>query len=281
MTLWIVLLFIIVIVGFGILYLTLQRSLTTKDTDQQQIEDVVNKVFGMSVGKIAAQSKQILQGEKEAIKVDLDNKQRVIEKLVTELQKDLADRQKEIRVLEQDRVKKFSEITTALGEHRELTKDLRTSTEQLGKVLSNNQTRGQWGERIIEDLMQANGLVEGVHYLLQNKLGSTSLKPDVTLLLPNKRVVAVDVKFPYQEIQKMSVAETKKAKADHLKQFGVDLKTKINKVSDYIRPEEDTLDYAIIFVPNEMVFSFINQQFADLVDYAMSKRIILVSPFTF
>lgn len=281
MTLWIVLLFIIVIGGFVILYLTLQKSLTSKTSADQEIEDVVNKVFGMSVGKIAAQSKQILQSEKENIKVDLDNKQRVIEKLVVDLQKDLADRQKEIRVLEQDRVKKFAEITSALSEHRELTKDLKTSTEQLAKVLSNNQSRGEWGERIIEDLMQANGLVEGVHYLRQTKLGTTTLKPDITLLLPNKRLVAVDVKFPYQEIQKMSVAETKKAKEDHLKQFGLDLKTKINKVAEYIKPEEDTLDYAILFVPNEMVFSFINQQFSNLVDYALAKRIILVSPFTF
>lgn len=281
MTIWVIFLFITVVAGFGVLYLTLKKFLDTKDQDDKQIEDVVNKVFGMSVGKIAAQSKQILEGEKEAINVNLENKQKVIEKLVTGLQKDLADRQKEIRVLEQDRVKKFSEITTALSEHRDLTKDLRTSTEQLSKVLSNNQARGEWGERIIEDLLQSNGLIEGTHYLRQAKLGKSVLKPDITLLLPNKRVVAVDVKFPYQEIQKMSVAETKKAKSDHLKQFSIDLKVKINKVAEYIKPEENTLDYAILFVPNEMVFSFINQQLPTLVDFALSKRIIIVSPFTF
>jgi len=281
MTIWILLLFIIVIVGFGVLYLTLKKSLENKDQDDQKIEDVVNKVFGMSVGKIAAQSKRVLEGEKEAIKVDLDNKQKAIEKIVGELQRDITERQKEIRTLEQDRVKKFSEITTALSEHRDMTKDLRASTEQLAKVLSNNQSRGEWGERIIEDLLEANGLLEGVHYLRQSKLGNTTLKPDITLLLPNKRTVAVDVKFPYQEIQKMSVAETKKAKGDHLKQFGLDLKVKINKVSEYIKPEEDTLDYAIMFVPNEMVFSFINQRFPDLIDFALAKRVILVSPFTF
>ncbi|MBT4123798.1 MAG: DNA recombination protein RmuC [Candidatus Pacebacteria bacterium] len=281
MTIWVIFLFIIVVAGFGVLYLTLKKSLDTKNQDDQQIEDVVNKVFGMSVGKIASQSKQILEGEKQAINVNLENKQKVIERLVTGLQKDLADRQKEIRVLEQDRVKKFSEITTALSEHRDLTKDLKTSTEQLSKVLSNNQARGEWGERIIEDLLQSNGLIEGTHYLRQSKLGNTVLKPDITLLLPNKRVVAVDVKFPYQEIQKMSVAETKKARSDHLKQFSIDLKVKINKVAEYIKPKEDTLDYAIMFVPNEMVFSFINQQLPTLVDFALSKRVIIVSPFTF
>ncbi len=280
MTLEVVLLIIVVIGGFAWLYFGLRQLLTDKK-DEEDLEGLVNKIFGMSVPKIAAQSKQILSSEKEAIKIDLENKQKIIEKLVTELQKDLQERQKEIRGLEQDRVKKFSEITTTLTEHRKLTDELRTSTEQLAKVLSNNQTRGEWGERIIEDLLQANGLIEGVHYARQAKLGESTMKPDITLILPNKRNVAVDVKFPYQEIQKMSQTENKKAKQDHLKQFGVDLKNKINKVAEYISPENDTLDYAIMFVPNEMVFSFINQQFADLVDYAMSQRVIIVSPFTF
>lgn len=273
-------LLVVVIAGFAGLYLGLRQLLKDRSTEED-LEGLVNKIFGMSVPKIAAQSKEILSSEKEAIKVDLDNKQRVIEKLVSELQKDLQERQKEIRGLEQDRVKKFSEITTTLTEHRRLTEELRTSTEQLAKVLSNNQTRGSWGERIIEDLLQANGLMEGIHYARQTILGDSDLKPDITLLLPNKRFVAVDVKFPYQEIQKMSQAESKKAQQDHLKQFAVDLKNKINKVAEYISPENDTLDYAILFVPNEMVFSFINQRFADLVDYAMSKRVIIVSPFTF
>jgi DNA recombination protein RmuC len=280
MTGWLILLVLVVIAGFTWLYFGL-RQMLVKQHDDEDIEGLVNKIFGMSVPKIAAQSKQILSSEKEAIKTDLENKQKSIEKLVTNLQKDLEDRQKEIRGLEQDRVKKFSEITTTLTEHRKLTEDLKTSTQQLAKVLSNNQSRGEWGERIIEDLMQANGLVEGVHYLRQTQLGTSSMRPDITLLLPNKRNVAVDVKFPYQEIQKMSVAETKKSKADHLKQFKTDLKNKIDKVAEYISPENDTLDYAILFVPNEMVFSFTNQKFPELVDYAMGKRVIIVSPFTF
>jgi DNA recombination protein RmuC len=100
-------------------------------------------------------------------------------------------------------------------------------------------------------------------------------------LLPNKRNVPVDVKFPYAEIQKMANAETQASKQLHVKQFVVDVRGKINKVAEYISPAQNTLDYAILFVPNEMIFSFINQQFPDLVDEAMSKRVLLVSPFTF
>lgn len=275
----VVILSLITIAGFVGLYFAMQKQL--RQNQQEQLESVIDKVFGKSASRVAEQSRQILQGEKEIIKTDLDNKQKTIEKLIKQLQDDMKLRQDEIRKLEQDRTRKFSELTTALEEHRRQTDELVVSTKNLEKVLSNNQQRGEWGERIIEDLLRANGLHEGVHYLRQAILGNTNLKPDISLLLPDKRKVAVDVKFPYQEIQKMSVAETKAQKQSHMTQFRRDLKVKIDKVAEYINPEAETLDYAIMFVPNEMVFSFMNQQFPDLIDEAMSKRVLLVSPFTF
>lgn len=281
MSIELILLIIVVVVGFVGLYFALRQQFSQSQQNPQELEDMVNKVFGMSVAKIAAQSKQILESEKETIKTDLENKQQVIEKLVKQVQQDLQRQQTELQSLEKERTKQFGHITTAIDEHRRLTDELKVSTKQLASVLSNNQQRGEWGERIIEDLMESNGLIEGVHYVRQTKLGSSTLRPDITLLLPNKRNVPVDVKFPYSEIQKMAVAETKDAKQAHLKQFGIDLKQKISKVALYIDPANDTLDYAILFVPNEMVFSFINQKFADLVDEAMAKKVMIVSPFTF
>ena len=279
MTVLLIVLFVVVVAGFVWLYFGLRQMMAKQD--DEDLEGLVNKIFGMSVPKIAAQSKEILSSEKEAIKTDLANKQQVIEKLVGNLQKDLAERQKEIRGLEQDRVKKFSEITTTLTEHRKLTEDLKTSTEQLSKVLSDNQKRGAWGERIIEDLLQSGGLVEGVHYLRQTKQSASSLKPDITLLLPENRNIPVDVKFPYQAIQKISATESAQKKREYAKEFKTEVKTKIDKVAEYINPADDTLDYAILFVPNEMIFSFINQSFPELIDYAIEQRVIIVSPFTF
>lgn len=270
---------LVLILGFiglgGLIYWLLNQ----KKVPAENIEDIVNKVFGMSTQKISEQSKQILDGERAAIDVNLENKQKSIEKLVKQLQDDLKMRQDEIRNLERDRNQKFGQLSDQLDSHRKLTEKLEVSTQQLSKVLSNNQSRGAWGERIIEDLMESNGLIEGVHYLKQFTTGDT--RPDITLLLPNKRTVPVDVKFPYSEIQKMSVAETAPDKDAHLKRFAQDLKIKIDKVATYIDPEKNTLDYAIMFVPNEMVFSFLNQKFPDLVDRAMSKRVMIVSPFTF
>lgn len=280
MTTELLLVLLVMVLGFASLYMLLRKTLQPQG-QQQDMEAMVNQVFGLSAQKIAEQSKQILSSEKETIRVDLDNKQKAIEKLVTQLQDDLKTRQQEIRLLEQDRSQKFSELHKSLEFHSKQTEDLKITAQQLTSVLSNNQLRGEWGERIIEDILRANGLVEGVHYLKQQKQLTSALRPDITLLLPNERFVPVDVKFPYSAIQKMAVAESTSAKNAHIKQFTSDVKTKIAKVSEYIDPSQNTLDYAILFVPNEMIFSFINQKFPELVDEAISKRVLLVSPFTF
>lgn len=271
---------LLLFIGFIGLYFALRQQLTQL-AGSQKLEDTVNKIFGMSANVLSAQSKSALAGERELIASDLNNKQATIEKLVKDLQREMEKRQVEIRELERDRVQTFSAVTKSLDQHQKLTEDLRVSTQQLASVLSNNQARGEWGERIIEDLLTANGLVENVHYSRQMVLGGSTLRPDITLLLPNKRVVAVDVKFPYQEIQKLQASEGKEAQQQHLKQFERDLRTKITKVAEYISPENETLDYAIMFVPNEMVFSFINQHMPGIVDAALAQRVILVSPFTF
>lgn len=276
-------LFIIIVVllgGFAALFFVIKRSLTPQN-QEQTLEAMVNKVFGLTANQLAQQSRQLLSAEKEMIQIDLTNKEKSIHRMVEQLKNEIDERQKEIRILEQDRNKSYASIREAIMQHQEITKELRTTTESLAKVLSNNQQRGEWGERIIEDLLQSSGFVEGIHYVRQTKLGAGTDRPDITLMLPNKRVVPVDVKFPYAEIQKMVLAETKEQKGVHERQFASDVKAKIKKVAEYIRPEDDTLDYAILFVPNEMVFSFINQKYPDLISEAIRMRVMLVSPFTF
>ncbi len=257
---------LVLIVGFIALYFLLKKQ----QPSGKQMEALVDRVFGMSAQRVAEQSKHILTGERDAIEI-----------VVKQLQQELHERQREIRLLDQDRIKSFGELSAGLKAQREMTEELRTSTEKLREVLSNNQLRGGWGERIIEDLLRSNGLVESVHYVRQTVLGNSSMKPDISLLLPDRRVIAVDVKFPYSEMQKLFEASSTVAKSAHRKQFANDVKGKIETVAKYIAPQHNTLDYAILFVPNEMIFSYINQQFPELVDEAVSRRVLLVSPFTF
>lgn len=271
---------LLIFIGFIGLYFALKQLLGQK-SEQKALETLVEQVFGKSASLVAAQSREILRGEKDVIANSLNHQQKSIETMVDGIKRDLEKRQIEIRTLEQDRVKKFSELATSLESHRKLTDELSISTKKLSDVLSNNQARGEWGERIIEDLMQANGLMEGVHYQRQSLLGTTTLRPDIKLLLPDKRCICVDVKFPFSEIQKLADSDTKTQQQTHLLQFARNIKEKIDKVAVYIDPSSYTLDYAILFVPSEMIFSYVNQKLPDVVDYAFKKHVLLVSPFTF
>ncbi|NCN06539.1 MAG: DNA recombination protein RmuC [Candidatus Pacebacteria bacterium] len=270
---------LVIVAGFAFLYFFL-RQLLPKQSDSDMTK-LVDEVFGRSAEKIAEQSKRLLAGDRDAIKTDLANKQQMLEGLVTRLQKDLAVRQDELRGLEKDRSHKFAELVTSLSENRKLTSELAQSTEQLAKVLSNNQARGEWGERIIEDLLRVNGLIEGVHFARQAKQVGGTARPDITLLLPNDRVVPVDVKFPYADIQKLASSKSTSEKTVLIKQLRTNIRAKISKVAEYIQPDSNTLDYAILFVPNEMVFSFLNQKFPEVLDEALQQRVIVVSPFSF
>lgn len=271
---------LIILAGFVGLYMALKQMLS-RQSQKNELEALVEQAFGKSASLVAQQSREILRGEKEVIATNLTHQHRSIETMVDGIKRDLEKRQEEIRTLEQDRVKKFSELATSLESHRKLADELSVSTKRLAEVLSNNQARGEWGERIIEDLMQANGLMEGIHYMRQMHLSNSALRPDITLLLPDKRFIAVDVKFPYSEIQKLADSLSKDQQKVHLLQFAKNLREKIDKVAQYIDPSSHTLDYAILFVPNEMIFSFLNQKMPDVIDHAFRKRVLLVSPFTF
>lgn len=272
----------VLIVGLIALVLFLKYYLDHTFQQQQstQLEQLVNQVFGKTYQQLSAQSKELLAAETKVIQTDLSNKQSSIQKMVEEIKQDLDVRQRELRQIEKDRQNTFSTIQETLRQHQETTQELKVTTDALSKVLSNNQMRGEWGEQIIEDLLQSSGFILGVHYLKQSQLGDTTDRPDITLLLPNSRVVPIDVKFPYSEMQKMSLAETKTQRDHHLKQFETDVRQKIKKVATYIQPEQDTLDYALLFVPNELLFSFINQRFPEVIQESMRQRVMLVSPFT-
>ena len=275
---------LVIAVGAGVAWYIGHKLQTLKNEglEEEKTKNIVNQVFGEISQKVIDQARVILTADKEAIYKDNTHKKEAIENLVRDLKKEIDERQGEIRELEKDRNKKFGDISRSLEEHRLITQELKTSTQALGKVLSNNQTRGAWGEKIIEDILANSGLIENIHYQRQTTLDGV-VKPDITLLLPNGRKVAVDVKFPYAQIQALSQTESPSQKQEIMKLFEKDVKDKMLQIEKrgYINIEAGTLDYAIMFVPNEMLFSFINQKFPDLIDDAMRRKIMIVSPFTF
>ena len=261
----------VIILGFMGLYWLLSRRLSSPGTavDSNQL-----------VQTVIAVAKEKLEGDKQQISADVTAKKEAIELLVKDLKKDIEERQKEIRQLEQDRNLKFGEISKSIEEHKKLTSELQGSTEELKRVLSNSQLRGSWGERQLEQIFHNAGFLEGQHYLVQHQLQS-GVRPDFVVKLPNNQMVCIDAKFPFANLQLMTQTDDKAEKQRLAKVFAGDVKAKIAEVSGkgYISPEDGTMDFAVMFVPSEVVFDHINKMHPELVDEAMTKKVIMASPY--
>jgi DNA recombination protein RmuC len=195
---------------------------------------------------------------------------------IKELVKDL---EKRLHEVEKERVGEFNSLKTILEEHKILTGELKESTEGLKNVLSNNQLRGRWGEEIADNLLKTIGFVSGEHYVSNTSQETNSNRPDFTVFLPDKKKLNIDVKFPYAALIKFEETNDKK----YLNDFAKDVKQKIKEACsrDYINPEENTVDFVILFVPNERIFSYIYDKLGDVWKEALEKKVVIAGPFSF
>jgi DNA recombination protein RmuC len=230
---------------------------------------------------LVSMANEKLGSEKKEIRTDLENKREEIERMVKVIQQDLKSNQEQLVKSDKERIGSFNKLQSQLDEYSKVTDKLAVSTESLKKVLSNNQLRGQFGEQVAEDLLRMAGFVKGTSYKVQEDVNGN--RPDFTVYMPDGTKINVDAKFPFSNLQKMAESEDKEQKKSYMQLFEKDVKEKIKQVStrDYINPEDNTVDFVILFIPNEMIFSYIYDKLPDVWQDAMEKKVILAGPFSF
>ncbi|MDD8020815.1 MAG: DNA recombination protein RmuC [Acidobacteriota bacterium] len=223
-----------------------------------------------------------LRGQTELGKKELEGKKELIDQTLEGIKADLSKFQSLIADLEKEGAAKFSQLDSQLRQALEQTGRLQETTNQLRQALSNTRARGQWGERMAEDILRLIGLVEGRNYQKQTMSDSGESRPDYTFFLPQGRKINMDVKFPLDNYLHCLEASNDREKEDYKQRFMKDARARIKEVTtrNYIDLENNTLDYVLIFIPNEQVYAFINESDPDLLDEALKKKVILCSPIT-
>ncbi|MEI6437928.1 MAG: DNA recombination protein RmuC [Candidatus Omnitrophota bacterium] len=187
-----------------------------------------------------------------------------------------------LREWEKDRAQKFGQLSSELQGANQATIRLQQTTQALASTLSNNKLRGQWGERMAEDIIRYAGLLENINYRKQVALGSSGTRPDFVFLLPEERVVNMDVKFPLNNYLAMVNASTQPEREASEKEFFKNVRARIKELRgrEYINPAENTLDFVLLFIPNEQVFGFMQEKAPEIMDEALRDKVVLCSPFT-
>ncbi|MDE2511619.1 MAG: DNA recombination protein RmuC, partial [Elusimicrobia bacterium] len=227
-------------------------------------------------------AEQKFETERARQKGELEEKKAAVESAVAGLAERLKSYEELVHKFETDRAVKYGSLEKGLKDAAEQTAKLASSTEGLRSLLDNSRARGQWGERMADDILRASGLQEGVQYRKNKALDTSASRPDFTFLLPDGKTLNMDVKFPLDNWLRFSHAVTDDDRARLKKDFERDVKARVKELQkrDYVNPGEGTLDYVLLFIPNEQVYAFIQEAFPGLVDEALSQKVVMCSPFT-
>ena len=225
--------------------------------------------------RLAEQSFGKLQ---EAAKGELAQRQESIRTLVEPLKQQLETYQKRLQQAETSQATTLGEVKKQLESLAQQSQSLAQETQQFRMVLKSNQARGRWGEETLRRVVEAAGMSAHCDFTEQTQAGEN--RPDLIVRLPGKRVIIVDAKVPdFDFLNALESADPVK-RAESLATHAAKLKATIKALADrdYPRQLPNALDYVVLFVPAESLFSAALEGDHDLIVWAAEKRILLATP---
>lgn len=205
---------------------------------------------------------------------DLDTKKALIDQQLRQVSQRLGDFERTVREIDGRQRQQFGALATSV-------RALSQTAQQLRDALGSAKQRGQWGERMADDVLRAAGFLEHVNYTKQRAVASGGI-PDFTFLLPNDLVLHMDVKFPLDNYVRFLDAATDAERVQHRRAFLRDVRDRIKELAarGYLDDRHGTVDCLLLFVPNENVYAFVQEHAPQLFDDAMARNIVVCSPLT-
>lgn len=179
---------------------------------------------------------------------------------------------------------RFGEVDRSLQAQAEVTHALYGTTNSLREALANTNARGQWGERMADDVLRLAGLLPNVNYHKRTAVeGGGSGIPDFTFFMPDQHVLFMDVKFPIDSYLAYLQSGTEAERAAHRDAFLRAVRGHVRELArrDYARVDaRPAVDNVLMFVPNETIVGFIHEHAPSLIDDALREHVVLCSPLT-
>ena len=180
-----------------------------------------------------------------------------------------------------------TERLTKLDETNKRVVDVADELKTLQNVLQNPKQRGVLGEYYLQNVL--DNVLPADRYKIQYKFKNGDLV-DAVIFLEKNKILPIDSKFSLENYNRLIEEKSKAERESLVKKFKQDLKNRIDETSKYIRPQENTMDFAFMFIPSEAIYNDLltnkigtaETSARDLIEYAFQeKKVIIVSPTTF
>ncbi|MGB0716886.1 MAG: DNA recombination protein RmuC [Phycisphaerae bacterium] len=211
----------------------------------------------------------------------LENKKVLIDHHMTDVTKKLGLLTEQLHQFDKTQRESHGLLKGQVEQATRATNRLQDTTNRLQDALANPKRRGQWGERMAEDVLRLAGFKENINYQRQKQMSNRRI-PDFTFPLPSGKRIHMDVKFPLDNYLKVMDATNEQERQTATQQFLRDVKSTIKDVTDreYVAPEDGTVDYVLVFIPNEQVYGFLHDADPTLMDDSLQKKVVLCAPMT-
>ncbi len=236
---------------------------------RKEFENIANRILESNSDRIAARSKEQL-----ASVLDPFNKQ------IVEFSKTVQDTY----------VKGHGERSSMLNEIKNLTKlneQMRLDAQNLTQALKgDSKAQGNWGEFILEKILESSGLTEGQEYETQHHTVSEDgrrLHPDIVVHLPEGKHIIIDSKVSLTAYESYVSADDEESKTAAIRNHLTSVKAHIKGLSEknyQNAPGMRAPDFVLLFMPIESSFSLAIREDQDLYAYGWERKIIVVSPST-
>lgn len=261
----VIVLLIIIILGLGVtLFMVLARLNEMKN--QSSVELIKSDVM-----ELARTIAQLNQSVGDRLERSQQATQQSVQKQLSESAKLVAD---------------VTQRLAKLDETNRRVVDVADELKTLQNVLSNPKQRGVFGEFYLESVL--DNVLSAKQYQMQYRFQDGEIV-DAVIFLDKGQILPVDSKFSLENYNRMLNAKDKTEREALLNKVKMDLKHRIDETSKYIRPRENTMDFAFMFIPSESLYYdlLINNvgsggSSRDLIEYAFrDRRVIIVSPTSF
>ena len=220
----------------------------------------------------------------QTAKLDLEGRHKAIEELVHPLRESLAQVDGKLQQVEQNRVGTQAALTEQLRAMLQAQQSLQTETGRLVQALRSPNVRGQWGELQLRRVVEAAGMIEYCDFDLKESASADGVRltPDMIVRLPGGKNVVVDAKVPssaYLDAMETDDDSTRDGKLrDHARQVRDHVVKLGNKT--YWQHFQPAPDLVIMFVPGETLLSVAMQRDPALLEFSLSRGVMLASPLT-
>lgn len=182
-------------------------------------------------------------------------------------------------------IKNVTERLTKLDETNKQVLGFSEQMQSLENILKNPKQRGILGEYFLATLL--GQVFQPNQYELQYKFSNGEIV-DAAIFMKEK-IIPIDAKFSLEKYNKIMEEKDEKRREQFEKEFKMDVKNRIDETAKYIRPKENTMDFAFMFIPAEGIYynlliykvGTLDINANDLIEYAFKKHVIIVSPISF